>query len=682
MSEQATPVIKDLEGRDAPCFLWDGARLRIVWANAAGLAVFAAETLFDLIDRPFHVTEPGAARIGELQPELASGTSRKELLSFPSTGRLDPMAFTCFQHPLPDGRPGILLVGERAASGRWPGLSEEMAQAFDALPVAAILLEADGAISQHNRAAEDFLGHLEEHTLAALFADAAAAADFIQRLRNAGRLGQVRPLALPIGRREVRLVAGMLDGPFGGGERFVITLEDVTERRALERSLSVRPRDRATGGVKERQVKPEIAPPSVSRAETAAAAPTPPAAAPQRAAEMEKTRETTAAAPAAPEDWRPDDRELRAILDTASDGIVMLDAQGDIRSFSAGAEALFGKLKADVIGQPFEELLTAETRKTFRDYLSGMADSGMASVFNDGREVEAVAGPGGSLPLFLTLTRFKADRNARSNAEQAFCAVVRDITQWKKTEAELRQAKDEAERTSSQKSEFLARISHELRTPLNAILGFSEVMRLERFGRIQNEKYRSYVDDIHTSGGHLLSLINDLLDLSKVEAGKLELDFTSVDLSEVTDQAIRTLAEQAQRSRVVLRKNIPADLPSVVADARSTRQIMLNLLSNGVKFTDPGGQVTVSARLTKAGELVLRVKDTGVGMNEEELKDALEPFRRVISDARGNVEGTGLGLPLTKALTEANRAQFSISSQPGKGTMVEITFPTTRVLAD
>jgi signal transduction histidine kinase len=109
---------------------------------------------------------------------------------------------------------------------------------------------------------------------------------------------------------------------------------------------------------------------------------------------------------------------------------------------------------------------------------------------------------------------------------------------------------------------------------------------------------------------------------------------------------------------------------------------MLNLLSNAVKFTDPGGQVTVSARLTKAGELILRVKDTGIGMNEEELKDALEPFRRVTSDARGTIEGTGLGLPLTKALTEANRAAFSISSEPGKGTVVEITYPTTRVLAD
>jgi PAS domain S-box-containing protein len=430
------------------------------------------------------------------------------------------------------------------------------------------------------------------------------------------------------------------------------------------------------------QVKAAIAAPDAPALEVAPAAPpeVPPAPSPEPA-RLPKHEAPRAPAAGTEESWRPDNQELRAILDTASDGIIMLDGEGTIRSFSAGAEALFGKPKAEVVGERFEVLLTPETRKTFRDYLSALADSGLASIFNDGREVEAIAGPGRSLPLFLTMTRLHAGSKG-SRTEQPFCAVVRDITQWKKTEAELRQAKDEAERTSAQKSEFLARISHELRTPLNAILGFSEVMRLERFGRIQNDKYRSYVDDIHTSGGHLLSLINDLLDLSKVEAGRLELNFTSVDLAEVTDHAVRALAEQAQRARVALRKNLPADLPSVVADQRSMRQIMLNLLSNAVKFTDPGGQVTVSASLTKAGELVLRVKDTGIGMNEQELKDALEPFRRVTSDARGNIEGTGLGLPLTKALAEANRAAFSISSEPGKGTVVEITYPTTRVLAD
>jgi PAS domain S-box-containing protein len=370
------------------------------------------------------------------------------------------------------------------------------------------------------------------------------------------------------------------------------------------------------------------------------------------------------------------DEELRNILDTAADGIVTLDGDGNIRTFSAGAEAIFGYRIAEVVERPLATLLTPDSRRVLRDYLSALNGPGLATVFNDGREVTAIVKQGGVVPLFLTIGRLHAA--AKNGA--AFCAVLRDITQWKRTEAELREAKDVAEQASRQKSEFLAKISHELRTPLNAILGFSEVMRMERFGEIKNDKYRGYVSDIHASGAHLLSLINDLLDLSKVEAGKLELNFTSVALPEVIEHAVKMVQEQATAGRVILRRTLPADLPNVVADYRSMSQIMLNLLSNAIKFTDPGGQVIISAHLTKVGELKLRVKDTGLGMTEAEIKEALEPFRRITTDGR-DVPGTGLGLPLTKALAEANRATFEISSEPRKGTLVQITFPTTRVLA-
>ncbi len=370
------------------------------------------------------------------------------------------------------------------------------------------------------------------------------------------------------------------------------------------------------------------------------------------------------------------DQELRAILDTAADGIITLDPEARIHTFSAGAEAIFGYRIAEVAGRPFVDLLTPDSRKTLRDYLAALQGPGLAAVFNDGREVTAQVKQGGTVPLFLTIGRLQAPR-----PQAAFCAVVRDITQWKKTEAELREAKERAETASRQKSEFLASISHELRTPLNAIMGFSEVMRLGRFGEIDNEKYRGYVQDIHASGAHLLSLINDLLDLSKVEAGKLELNFTAVNLGDVADYALKLLQEQATAARVVLRKSMPADLPNVVADLRSMRQVMLNLLSNAIKFTDAGGQVVVSAQLLSSGELKLKVKDTGIGMDEEQVKDALQPFRRVTTEGR-SAEGTGLGLPLTKALVEANRARFILASEPRKGTLVEIIFPTTRVLAE
>ncbi len=342
----------------------------------------------------------------------------------------------------------------------------------------------------------------------------------------------------------------------------------------------------------EAAAKPVAAPePAHTRPEAVAEVPAPQPPAPQPAAPKPSAEviplPQRAAAPDA-------DEELRAILDTAADGIITLDHEARIHTFSAGAEAIFGYRIADVAGKPFIDLLAPESRKTVRDYLSALQGPGLASVFNDGREVTAVVRQGGTVPLFLTIGRLQATRS-----QAAFCAVVRDITQWKKTEAELREAKERAEAMSRQKSEFLASVSHELRTPLNAIMGFSEVMRLGRFGEIDNEKYRGYVHDIHQSGTHLLSLINDLLDLSKVEAGKLELNFTSVNLGDVADHALKMLQEQATAARVVLRKSMPADLPNVVADLRSMRQIMLNLVSNAIKFTDPGGQVVISAQVMR-----------------------------------------------------------------------------------
>jgi signal transduction histidine kinase len=261
------------------------------------------------------------------------------------------------------------------------------------------------------------------------------------------------------------------------------------------------------------------------------------------------------------------------------------------------------------------------------------------------------------------------------------CAVVRDITTWKRTERELREAKELAEQANRQKSDFLARISHELRTPLNAIMGFSEVMRTERFGELRNDKYRGYANDIHSSGVHLLALINDLLDLSKVEAGKLELNFTAESIADATEHALRLLQEEARNARVLMRTAFPAKLPRVVADHRALRQIMLNLLSNAVKYTNAGGQVVISASIEQDGSLAVRVKDTGIGMTDVQLQDALKPFTRVESPDRVR-QGTGLGLPLTKALTEANRAKFHMSSAPDQGTLAEIVFPGTRVLAE
>jgi PAS domain S-box-containing protein len=366
--------------------------------------------------------------------------------------------------------------------------------------------------------------------------------------------------------------------------------------------------------------------------------------------------------------------ELISILDTATDGVIVLDDRGRMLSLNRSAEALFGYDQNEVTGEMFTLLLSRESHAVAFDYLEGLKSSGVASVLNDGREVVGRVRQGGRCPLFMTIGRVGEGR------ERKFCLVLRDMTAWKKAESDLLDAKRAAERASSQKSDFLAKISHEIRTPLNAIIGFAEVMLEERFGTVGNERYREYLRDIHASGGHVISLVNDLLDLAKIEAGRLELSFTSVSLNDVVSSCVALMQPQASRGRIVLRNSLAPKLPPVVADERSMRQVVLNVLSNAIKFTDAGGQVIVSTMLTERGEVTLRVRDTGIGMTDKEVETALEPFRQ-LATARVS-GGTGLGLPLTKALVEANRGALNISSVKNEGTLVEIVMPRTRVLAE
>jgi PAS domain S-box-containing protein len=362
-----------------------------------------------------------------------------------------------------------------------------------------------------------------------------------------------------------------------------------------------------------------------------------------------------------------ENRELKSIIDTATDGVIVIARDGGVVELSSSAEALFGYEAGELRGRPFVELFAPESRGTAQDYLDGLARDGLTGVLAGGREVIGRVRQGGLIPLFMTLGRI-------GEGEAKFCAVLRDLTQWKRAEEELLESKRRAERASAAKSDFLAKISHEIRTPLNTVIGFSEVMMEERFGPIGNARYREYVKDIHAAGGHLVSLINDLLDLSKIEAGKLDLTLTSVNLNGLVQQCVALMQPQANRERIIIRTSLAPNLPELVADARSIRQIVLNLLSNSIKFTSAGGQVIVS---TAAGErgAVLRVRDTGEGMSEKDIEAALEPFRQLATSTRWGSDGTGLGLPLTKALAEANGASFAIKSAVNAGTLVEIAFP-------
>jgi signal transduction histidine kinase len=230
---------------------------------------------------------------------------------------------------------------------------------------------------------------------------------------------------------------------------------------------------------------------------------------------------------------------------------------------------------------------------------------------------------------------------------------------------------------ASSRLEFLAKVSHEVRTPLNSIIGFAELMAQERFGPIGSARYKGYVDDIHQSGLYALSLLNDLLDISKIEAGKFELNFTAVEVPELVEDCVGSLQPLAKRARIVLRTSLQPELPTVVADPRRLKQILLNLLTNAIKFTKEGGQVIVSGGMID-GELRLRVRDTGVGMTKDEIAFAMQPFHQLDTAPRRQM-GTGLGLPVTKALVDANRARLVLTSEPGVGTAADVIFPADRL---
>ena len=231
---------------------------------------------------------------------------------------------------------------------------------------------------------------------------------------------------------------------------------------------------------------------------------------------------------------------------------------------------------------------------------------------------------------------------------------------------------------ATRRLDFLAKVSHEVRTPLNSILGFTEMMMGEKLGAIENVRYKGYIEDIHQSGLYALSLLNDLLDLSKIEAGEFELDFTAVDIGEIVEECIHILQPMSKRERILVRQSLEPDLPSVIADPRRLKQILLNLLSNAIKFTREGGQVILSGCRRRDGAVRLRIRDNGVGMTADELQLAMQPFHQLDTTPRKQT-GTGLGLPLTKALVEANRARFLLTSETGVGTSADVIFPSTRV---
>ena len=406
------------------------------------------------------------------------------------------------------------------------------------------------------------------------------------------------------------------------------------------------------------------------------------------------------------------EKRFRDLAETASDWFWEADAEHRYTYVSERYFEITGRSTSDVMGKTraetvdqrvFQEerevwqkhLDDMEARRPFSNFI--MSRPGPAGGPYEGRRYfvrmagrphfskdgEFLGYRGTSTDITPQMEAENALRQARDDLEQRVEERTRELSdeveERKRIEADLRLAKETAEYSDRTKSEFLANMSHELRTPLNSIIGFSDMLLSEIYGAIENQRYLEYLGDINASGRHLLDLINDILDVSKIEAGAMDMADEEVKIAAAADACLSMVKERAVRAGVSLECNIPADLPSVRGDALRIKQVLLNLIGNAIKFTPSGGHVMVTAGLRDGGVFVT-ISDTGIGIAEEDLKRVTEPFSQAAKGMTRNYEGTGLGLTLVKSMMALHEGKFSIESVLSQGTEVTIQFPKHRTI--
>ena len=364
---------------------------------------------------------------------------------------------------------------------------------------------------------------------------------------------------------------------------------------------------------------------------------------------------------------------LASIFEVSEVGIIVSDDSGNIVRVNDSFIRTYGWARDEIIGEEFTTLVTEDekerTRVNHKKFISvGVRSTGESKVLRK---------DGGVANVLFTSATLKLSQNRKF-----LVTTMMDITLRKQMEQSLRFAKDQADTANHAKSTFLANMSHELRTPLNAIIGFSELMKNETFGAVGNDKYKEYLGDIHMSAEHLLDIINEVLDMSKIEAGRIELLEDDFDVHDMIVSVSRMLSSRVFSSNIEIVRDISDDVLVVNADYRLIRQVVINLMSNAIKFSPQGSQIRVSTEFLEGGDLQIAIKDEGQGISEEKISIALEPFGQVNDTPEKRIvgqQGTGLGLPLAKAMVELHGGAFELESELGVGTSVRFTIPVARV---
>ncbi|WP_372929556.1 PAS domain-containing sensor histidine kinase [Methyloceanibacter sp.] len=369
---------------------------------------------------------------------------------------------------------------------------------------------------------------------------------------------------------------------------------------------------------------------------------------------------------------RESEERYRLIAENANDMITSHDAEGRVVFASLAAQNLLGEPVQKILGDGLFERVHLADRPAYLTALSRCQASNQ-TIAVEFRVRRPGAGEGDRYAWVEMRCRPMPSVGGAGQERSAVVAVTRDITEHKAQEAQLLKARDEAESASRAKTQFLASMSHELRTPLNAIIGFSEMLNKELYGKLGDARYRDYSRLIHESGEHLLNVVNDILDMSKIEAGKFKIVKEPLDVAALVTSCCDVMRHMAEQKQIDLKVDV-GDVPALAADKRACKQMLLNLISNAIKFTEPGGWVKVTAHI-KDGSIAFAVSDNGIGIADEDLARLGKPFVQASGSYDRNYEGAGLGLSVVKGLARLHDGALEITSTLGKGTTATITLP-------